>query len=169
MADQETPSTLPGPGLTPQGELSRRIKLLLDAAVAERGQSLTFREISEALATRGVNLSRARWSYLKDGNGRVIQDRPLLTALAGYFNVSPDYLVAVGDIEISEEAWEQLESVHSLRAERVKSFAQQTLGDVSPETLEAITEYLNARVPPRPGRGAAGDSADSPGEPPIEP
>lgn len=169
MADQETPSESPGLGLTPQGELSRRLKLLLDAAVAERGRPLTFREISEALATRRVKLSRSRWSYMKDGNGHVIQDRPLLTALAGYFNVNPDYLVAVGEIEISEDAWERLESVQSLRADKVKSFVQQTLGDVSPETLEAITEYLSDGVGPHPGGGAAGDAAGSPDEPPAVP
>lgn len=169
MADQETPSASPGPRLTLQGELSRRLKLLIDAAVAERGKPLTFREISEALATRGVNLSRARWSYLKDGNGRVIQDRPLLMALAGYFNVSPDYLMAVGDIEISEEAWEQLESVRSLRDARVKLFVDQTLGDVSPKTLEAITEYINGGRSVPSQAEAVGDCVDSHGEPPVVP
>lgn len=169
MADQETPAPSQGPGLTPQGELSRRLKLLLDAAVAERGQPLTYREISEALATRGVNLSRVRWSYLKDGYGSLIPDKPLLTALAGYFNVSPDYLMAVGDIEISEEAWEQLESVRSLREARVKLFVDQTLGDVSPETLEAITEYLNGDRSVPPEAEAVGDCVDSHGEPPVVP
>ena len=158
MADKEEPGTADGAGFTLEGELSRRLKLLVDAAVAEHGQPVTFREISEAMAVRGVTLSRARWSYMKDGNGRLIHDRPLLMALAGYFNVSPDYLFAGEDREISE-----------LRADRVKSFAQHTLGDVSPETLAAITEYLNRDVAPHPGGGAAGDVGDSPREPPAGP
>ena len=169
MVDQEEPGTADGAGFTLEGELSRRLKLLLDAAVAEHGQPVTFRDISEAMAARGVTLSRARWSYMKDGNGRFIHDRPLLTALAGYFNVSPDYLFAGGDIEISEEAADRLESVQSLRADRVKSFSRQTLGDVSPETLEAITDYLNRDVVPHPGGGAVDGVEDSPREPPTGP
>jgi hypothetical protein len=40
----------------------------------------------------------------------------------------------------------QLEFVKSLRAARVKSFAARTLGDVSPETLRLISEYLNKDI-----------------------
>lgn len=169
MADQEKSSASPGPGCTPQGELSRRLRLLLDAAVAERGKPLTFREISEALATRGVNLSRARWFYMKDGNGKLIPDRPLLTALADYFKVIPDYLLVVEDMAMPDVAWDQRESVHSLRAAKVKSFVDQTLGNVSPETLEAATEFLNGDRPLHPGAEAVADCADSPDEPPVVP
>ena len=169
MTDQETPNASPGPGLTPQGELSRRLELLLDGAVAERGQPVSFREISGALADRGVKMSRARWFYMKDGNGKLIPDRPLLTALADYFKVSPDYLLVVEDMAIPEVAWDQRESVHSLRAAKVKSFVDQTLGNVSPETLEAVTDYLNGDRPLPPGAEADGDCEDSPGEPPVVP
>lgn len=169
MADQETPGASPGPRLTPQGELSRRLELLLDAAVAERGQPVSFREISGALADRGVKMSRARWSYMKDGNGSLIPDRPLLTALADYFKVSPDYLLVVEDMETPEVAWGHRDSVRSLRAAKVKSFVDQTLGDVSSETLEDITEYLNGDHPLPPGAEAVGDYVDSPDEPPVVP
>jgi hypothetical protein len=169
MADQETSSASPGPGLTPQGELSQRLEILLEGVLAERGQPVSFREISGALADRGVKMSRARWSYMKDGNGSLISDRPLLTALADYFKVSPDYLLIVEDMETPEVAWEQRESVRSLRAAKVKSFVGQTLGDVSSETLQDVTDYLNGDRPLPPEAEAVGDYVDSPDEPPVVP
>lgn len=169
MADQETPGASQGPRLTPQSELSRRLELLLDAAVAERGKRVSFREISGALAARGVKISRARWSYIKDGKGRLIRDRPLLTALADYFNVRPDYLLFVEDMETPEVEWDQRESVHSLRAANVKSFVDQTLGEVSPLAIESITDYLNRVRPLPPGAETVGGSEDSPDEPPVVP
>lgn len=169
MTDQETPSASRGQGLTPQGELALRLKALLDAAVAERGQPVSFRDVSGALAARGVKMSRARWSYMKDGNGSLIPGRPLLTALADYFNVRPDYLLFVEDMDTPEGAWDQRESVRPLRTAKVKSFIDQTLGDVSPETLEAIVEYLNDDLPLPPGAETAGDDVDSLDEPPVVP
>lgn len=112
-------------------------------------------------------MSRARWFYMKDGNGSLIHDRPLLTALADYFNVNPNYLLVVEDMETPEVAWDQRESVHPLRTATVKSFVQQTLGDVSPETLETIAEHLKRDLPLPPGAEAAGDYVDSPDEPPA--
>lgn len=114
-------------------------------------------------------MSRARWSYMKDGNGSLISDRPLLTALADYFKVSPDYLLIVEDMETPEVAWEQRESVRSLRVAKVKSFVGQTLGDVSSETLQAVTDHLNGYRPLLPGAEAVGDYVDSPDEPPVVP
>ena len=169
MTDQEGPTAAPGPGRTPQGELSQRLEILLEGVLAERGQPVSFREISGALAVRGLKMSRARWFYMKDGNGSLIHDRPLLTALADYFNVSPDYLLVVEDMETPEVAWEQRESVQSMRAAKVKAFVQQTLGDVSPETLETIAEHLNRDLPLPPRAEAVGDYVDSPDEPPVVP
>ncbi|WP_113716841.1 hypothetical protein [Arthrobacter dokdonensis] len=157
MADQESPGAGDEARRTPQGELARKLHLLLDVAVAERGEALTFPEIRAAMTVRGVGLSRARWSYMKDGNGRLVQDRPLLTALADYFNVDPEYLLSVEDIETPEMVGRQLEFVKSLRAARVKSFAAKTLGDVSPETLEIIVEYLDQDIALHPRGGSAVD------------
>jgi hypothetical protein len=169
MSDQGSYDASRRPKWTPQRELSRRLKLLLDAAVAERGKPLTFPEISEALAARGVKTSRARWYYMKDGNGRLVHDRVLLTALADFFNVSPEYLLDVEDMASPEVNGDQLEFVRSLRADRVKSFAQQTLGDVSPETLDAITEFLDRDIGRHPRGEMGGDSSDNSGGPPIVP
>ena len=136
---------------TPQAELARRLNLLLDVAVAERGKPVTFREVQEQLASRGVKLSRARWFYMKDGTGRLVSDPELLTALCEIFKVDPSYLLPDNDAELPERIDSQLEFVRSLRAARVKSFAARTLGDVSPETLRRISEYLNKDIDLHPG------------------
>ncbi|UUL75718.1 hypothetical protein NG819_16295 [Pseudarthrobacter sp. Fe7] len=73
-SDQEAFSA----GLSPQAELARRLNLLLDVVVAERGQPVTFREVQQKLQSRGIKLSRARWFYMKDGTGRLVSDPALL-------------------------------------------------------------------------------------------
>jgi hypothetical protein len=150
---------LVGSTLSPQAELARRLNLLLDVVVAERGQPVTFREVQEKLANKGIKLSRARWFYMKDGTGRLVSDPALLSALCEIFNVDPSYLTDSNGADIPERIDSQLEFVKSLRAARVKTFAARTLGDVSPETLRAITEYLNKDISRRPdGEQAAANS-----------
>jgi hypothetical protein len=139
-----------GAELSPQAELARRLNLLLDVVVAERGQPVTFREVQQKLAEKGIRLSRARWFYMKDGTGRLVSDPALLGALCDIFNVDPDYLTGSDASDLPERIDTQLEFVKSLRAARVKTFAARTLGDVSPETLRAITEYLNKDISRRP-------------------
>ncbi len=139
-----------GAELSPQAELARRLNLLLDVVVAERGQPVTFREVQQKLAEKGVKLSRARWFYMKDGTGRLVSDPTLLGALCDIFNVDPAYLMGSDAADLPERIDSQLEFVKSLRAARVKTFAARTLGDVSPETLRAITEYLNKDISHRP-------------------
>src|SRR6478609_2549340 len=152
-----------GGGLSPQAKLALRLNLLLDVVVAERGQTVTFREIQEKLEDKGIKLSRARWFYMKDGTGRLVSDPALLGALCEIFNVDPAYLIGSDDSSLPERIDSQLEFVKSLRAARVKTFAARTLGDVSPETLRAITEYLNRDISRRPEgeQAAAGASSDS--------
>ncbi|MDP9694495.1 UNVERIFIED_ORG: hypothetical protein J2X79_002054 [Arthrobacter globiformis] len=143
-----------GDALSPQAQLARRLNLLLDAAVAERGKPVTFREVQAELAVRGIKLSRARWFYMKEGTGRLVSDPVLLSGLCSIFKVNPSYLID-DDTELPERIDSQLEFVKSLRAARVKSFAARTLGDVSPETLRAISEYLNRDI----GRHPEGEQA----------
>ena len=153
---------LKGAELSPQAELARRLNLLLDVVVAERGQPVTFREVQEKLADKGIKLSRARWFYMKDGTGRLVSDPALLGALCEIFNVDPAYLLGSDDADLPQRIDSQLEFVKSLRAARVKTFAARTLGDVSPETLRAITEYLNKDISRRPEgeRAAASPQSD---------
>lgn len=161
LGDEKRPMNA---GASPQAELARRLNLLLDVVVAERGQPITFREVQEQLADRGIKLSRARWFYMKDGTGRLVSDPALLTALCEIFSVDPAYLLDADTADLPQRIDSQLEFVKSLRAARVKTFAARTLGDVSPETLRAITEYLNKDISRRPeGEWAAASSqAESP-------
>lgn len=159
-----------GEGLSPQAQLARRLNLLLDVVVAERGKPVTFREVQADLAGRGIKLSRARWFYMKEGTGRLVSDPVLLAGLCDIFKVDPSYLVG-DDTALPERIDSQLEFVKSLRAARVKTFAARTLGDVSPETLQAISEYLNKDIGRHPGgeRAAASPPEDSQDEPPAAP
>jgi hypothetical protein len=153
----------------PQAELARRLNLLLDVVVAERGQPVTFREVQEKLQEKGIKLSRARWFYMKDGTGRLVSDPALLRALCEIFDVDPAYLSSGDAADLPERIDSQLEFVKSLRAARVKTFAARTLGDVSPETLRAITEYLNKDISRRPeGEQAAGTSTSEAGQTPED-
>lgn len=152
-----------GDSLSPQAKLARRLNLLLDVVVAERGQAVTFREVQQKLQTKGIKLSRARWFYMKDGTGRLVSDPALLGALCDIFNVDPGYLQGGETTDLPQRIDSQLEFVRSLRAARVKTFAARTLGDVSPETLRAITEYLNRDISrwPEGEQAAAGSSSDA--------
>lgn len=91
---------------------------------------------------------------MKEGTGRLVSDPVLLSGLCSIFKVNPSYLID-DDTELPERIDSQLEFVKSLRAARVKSFAARTLGDVSPETLRAISEYLNRDI----GRHPEGEQA----------
>lgn len=148
--------------LSPQAQLARRLNLLLDVVVAERGKPVTFREVQAELASRGIKLSRARWFYMKEGTGRMVSDPVLLSGLCQVFGVDPEYL-ASGDAALPERIDSQLEFVKAVRAARVKSFAARTLGDVSPETLRAISEFLNQDIGRHPGgqRAAANPPEDT--------
>ncbi|MDQ0276473.1 hypothetical protein QO003_000776 [Arthrobacter silviterrae] len=163
MADKESPGAGDMARRTPQGELARKLHLLLDNAVVARGGPVSYPDIWAAMTVRGVKLSRARWAYMKDGKGVLIRDRALLTALADYFRVDPDYLLSVEEVKTPAMTGEQLKKVKAFRAARVKSFVESTLGDVSPETLDEIIDYLGQASAPHPGEGEApGNSADIP-------
>lgn len=159
-----------GEGLSPQAQLARRLNLLLDVVVAERGKPVTFREVQAELAGRGIKLSRARWFYMKEGTGRLVSDPVLLAGLCDIFKVDPSYLIG-DDATLPERIDSQLEFVKSLRAARVKTFAARTLGDVSPETLQAISEYLNKDIGRHPGgeQAAITPPEDIEDEPPAVP
>lgn len=156
-------------GPSPQQLLSRRLNLLLDVAAEERGAPLTFLELQKELAARGVGLSRARWSYMKDGSGRLVSDPQLLTAISEVFGVDPDYLLGNRGPELPEVIDSRLEFLKALRAAKVKSFAARALGEVSPETLRVITKYLNDDIKGRQADKAVTGQEDSVGEPPSAP
>ncbi|MEQ4566231.1 hypothetical protein [Paenarthrobacter sp. CAP02] len=121
--------------MTP-ADLSRRLTLLLDVVEVERGRPVTFREIRDALADRGVTLSRARWFYMKDGTGRLVTDAALLDAVSDLLS-KPGYLRNGGDF-----TEQQLAAVRHLRAQRVSDYATKQLADIAPELLQDIEQAI---------------------------
>ena len=132
--------------VSPQLELARKLNLLLDVVVAEGNTPYTYRQIETGLKTRGLTLSRARWAYMITGDGPLVTDAALLTGIAEFFRIPPEYMLG-SDSDLPERVDAQLAFVKSLRVARVVSFAARMLGDVSPETLRSVTALLQGETP----------------------
>lgn len=130
-----------GSPVSPQLDLARKLNLLLDVVVAEGNTPYTYKQIAAGLQEKGLSLSRARWAYMITGEGALVTDIDLLTGIGEFFRIPPEYLLGSDD-DLPERVDSQLAFVKSLRAKRVVNFAARILGDVSPETLQAITELL---------------------------
>lgn len=126
-------------------ELARRLEILLDVVVAEGGEPYKFTDIQKALAEKGVSLSRARWFYMREGTGPMVKDRELLTALADFFGVPSAYLID-SDPELPKRVEAQLKLLKSMRIAEVRSFAARALGDLSPDSMEAIAKILDEEL-----------------------
>ena len=120
--------------------LSQRLRLLVDLYCVEHGAELKYGELADALDRQGIKLSRARWSYMLNGH-RTVDDPDLLTGLADFFGVSPAFLLTNGPMP--DRLTAQLDLIRAMRVSKVRSFAARTLGDVSPRTLNAITQFLD--------------------------
>jgi hypothetical protein len=112
----------------------------MDVTEARTGREVTYTDINEYLTARDHTLSRARWSYMLNGH-RFVDDMPLLDALSDFFEVPHTYLR--GGDKTPDAVTAQLDLVRALRANKVRTFAARTLGDLSPETLGAITQFLD--------------------------
>jgi transcriptional regulator with XRE-family HTH domain len=121
---------------TPQQELARKLNLLLDVVVAEGNTPYTYREIAAGLKAKKVSLSRARWQYMIRGEGPLVSDVRLLTEIANFFGIAPEYLLGSDD-DLPERIDSQLELVRMIR----------TLGDTSPEALREMTKLLENGLP----------------------
>lgn len=126
-------------------DLAKRLRLLLDVAIAETDFEPTFSQIAAFLEGRGVNLSRSRWTYMVNGH-RYVQDQSLFEGLAEFFNVDAAFLMGAEGAETPERVSAQLDLVRSMRAARVKSYAARTLGDISPNALQAISKFLDEEI-----------------------
>ncbi|SDS83448.1 hypothetical protein [Microterricola viridarii] len=126
-------------------DLAKRLRLLLDVAIAETGAEPTFSQIAAFLEERGSNLSRSRWTYMVNGH-RYVQDEALFDGLAEFFNVDPAFLMGAEGAETPARVSAQLDLVRSMRAARVKSYAARTLGDISPNALQAISKFLDEEI-----------------------
>ncbi|WP_438854858.1 hypothetical protein [Agromyces sp. M3QZ16-3] len=126
-------------------DLAKRLRLLLDVAVAETGSEPTYSQIAAFLQRRGTKLSRSRWTYMVNGH-RYVQDRALFDGLAAFFDVDAEFLMGAEGAETPAKVSAQLDLVRSMRAARVKSYAARTLGDISPNALQAISKFLDEEI-----------------------
>lgn len=131
----------------PQTLFARRLNLLLDAVAVQRGRPVTFSEVKQGLAERGVPMSRARWFYMKDGTRCVVKNKGVLTAICEMFDVDPLFLIDLDSVPFPSPREDRLDAVKALRAARLLAFAERMLADVAPETLVDITECLNRGIP----------------------
>lgn len=131
--------------LLPSSVLARKLSLLLETVVAEGGKPYRYREISRAMAEAGTPLSRSRWQYMKAGTGPDPSDAQLLTNLANFFHVDPEYLLNE-EAELPERVGAQLDLLKTMRANSVISFAARQLQDLSPETLREIRAMIDERL-----------------------
>lgn len=125
--------------------LEKRLRLLLDVKAAETGAEPSFSEIAAFLRERGTNLSRSRWTYMINGH-RKVDDAEVFAGLAEFFDVDVDFITGDSDASTPEKVKAQIDLVRSMRAAKVKSYATRTLGDLSPETLRAITQFLDQEM-----------------------
>ena len=126
-------------------DLAKRLRLLLDVAVAETGSEPTYSQIAAFLEQRGTNLSRSRWTYMVNGH-RYVQDRALFEGLADFFDVDAAFVMGAEGADTPAKVSAQLDLVRSMRAARVKSYAARTLGDISPNALQAISKFLDEEI-----------------------
>jgi hypothetical protein len=122
--------------------LSRKIGLLLDVMTTPEGKRHEFQDIQEALAQKGVRLSRTRWHHIKVGDSTTGQPREIVEALADFFDVNREYLLEE-DSPVPERIQHELELLAAMRRAKVREFATRTLAEVDNETLAAIAELLD--------------------------
>ena len=77
---------------------------------------------------------------------RKVDDSEVFAGLAEFFEVDIDFITGDGDASTPEKVKAQIDLVRSMRAAKVKSYATRTLGDLSPETLQAITQFLEQEM-----------------------
>lgn len=130
--------------LEPSAILARKLNLLLDAALTE-GRKITYNDVRDAMNNLGINISRARWHYMRAGTGPVVTDKRLLQDLAVFFGVNPNYLLD-DDQELPAKVEAQLELLATMRANKIRDFAARQLDGLAPETLLQIRDLIDKHI-----------------------
>lgn len=127
----------------PEEILAERINTLLDVVAAEGGTRPQFPEIRDAMAERGVSISRQRWHYMRAGSGPMTTDRRLLAGLADFFGVPLSYLVDISPT-VPPRVSAQLGLLKSMKEAEVRTFAARSLtSELSTETLLAVRSIID--------------------------
>lgn len=119
--------------------VARKLGVLVSSAEVQ-GRDMRVPTIMAGLSASGIGLTRDEWDGLLSGC-QPLPDADVLTALARYFGVHPEYLVTDG--ELSERVEAQLALLVSLRRNRVRSIAVRQMSDVRTATLQRIRGLLD--------------------------
>lgn len=112
------------------GEFARRIRFLQSHAIDEAGT-----EVEDMLK-----------SVLAGGKAQ--SDPSILNAIASSFGVPVGYLLDLGDHELAERTEAQLDLRAALTESGVMNVAARSLGQLSPEELQAITRIIRQHSQP---------------------
>jgi hypothetical protein len=125
--------------------LPGKINLLLDVIMSDSGKPFDFPGVRDsAKALTGYELSRTRWSMLKNSHEQVVPEKTLC-AIAAVFDVNPEYLLQM-DGALPDHVAAKLELIRNLRLSDVLNFAGRTLGPVDPEGFRVIADAIAKMV-----------------------
>ena len=110
-------------------DLAKRLRLLMDVAVAESGTEPTYSQIAGYLQERGTNLSRSRWTYMVSVH-RPSKTPPSSEGARGVFDVDAAFPARRGRVSLPRRSLRSSDLVRSMRAAKVKSYAAR-LGAIS--------------------------------------
>lgn len=125
--------------------LARKLNLLLDTTLAEKGHKVTYNQIRDAMSEAGTPISRARWHYMRAGTGPETMDAGLLRNLAKYFGVDEGYLLE-DDESLPPRVEAQLKLLATMRSNNVRNFAARQLEGIAPETLLEIRDLIDQHL-----------------------
>ncbi|WP_053353909.1 hypothetical protein [Leucobacter musarum] len=123
--------------------LSNRVRMLVDLWELESNKQFTYPQLADFMESRGLPLSRPRWSYLLNGTGHLVSEEAVLTAISDFFGTSSDFLVDLQS-EIPPTIVAKLEFLKGLREAQVERFAARALSGVSPETLNEVLSAIRS-------------------------
>lgn len=121
--------------------LAKKIEKLLTVLKARNGEPANFPEIRDAMAKRGINLTRTRWHRLRSGSASNKWDPELLVALADYFDVDERYLLE-REGQLSEQVEAELNLLNALKLNNAKDVSARTVGDLTPDALNELAAVI---------------------------
>lgn len=119
-----------------------RIQALIDLSKDPVEGPLTFKKVEEALADKGIPLSRSTWHKLTSPKDKVPNFK-ILTGLATYFGVPNEYLTDE-TAEDPEQVVAQMQLLHTMKVESVLDFAARKIGVLNPADYDVLRNVLSS-------------------------
>lgn len=121
--------------------LAKKIEKLLTVLKARHGEPANYPEVRDAMAERGIRLTRTRWHRLRSGSDANKWDPELIVALADYFDVDERYLLE-RDGKLSEQVEAELNLLNALKLNKATDVSARTVGDLTPEALNELAAVI---------------------------